>query len=76
VELPLDLTACTDEQHQAAIAYLAHKTTRDLRRRQSLVQQQLSVAADTLSLGNLQVVERWLAAAVDRREFGPAPVPG
>lgn len=69
-DLPPDLTTCTDDQHQAAIDYLARKPASDLRRRQDLVRAQLArVAFNVRAAGNLQVLQRWLDAAVMRREF-------
>jgi len=71
-----DLTKWTKAQHKQAITTLAKKPLKELRRRQKLTKQQIGRAFEPfeqrndLALGNLQVMERHLAAAIDQKVFG------
>jgi hypothetical protein len=60
-------------QQRKAVDELAKKTLNNLRKRQDLVRKQIEVAYEkrnTAALKNLQMMDRILAAAVDKREFG------
>lgn len=67
MDLPRDLTTLTPEQTAEAIAYLMRLPLKELRRRQAITREQLTVAHDTqhsAALANLTVMENHLARAV------------
>jgi len=71
--LPRELQKASPAQLRKAVDYLAKKATRELRKMQDIVQKQIPTAfkkQDDVALGNLQMMERLLAEAVDKREFG------
>ncbi len=70
--LPQDLMRCTTVQTEAVIVFFVKLKLRDLRRRQDICQGQRVEAfkqRNDLSMRNLQIVDSWLAEAIDRKEF-------
>lgn len=71
--LPQDLSAMTAAEHSSAIAYLAKKPLRELRKRQDLISKQIEKAhalGNDRALSNLQIKQQHTDAAVDKRTFG------
>jgi len=69
--LPHDLAAMTQQQCCEVVDYLAmNKTVSELRRDQEIVFAQMRSPHITLkATTNLQIMDRTLAAAIDRRVF-------
>lgn len=62
----------TPEEQETIIAYFAKMALRELRKRQDLVKWQIQQAHEMRHdavLEDLQMIQRLLSAAVDRREF-------
>lgn len=71
--LPKNQTDYTQAQHKKVIDWLAKKPTKELRKRQDLVKQQIGKAfndRNDQALSNLHVMEKHLDTAIDKREFG------
>jgi hypothetical protein len=71
--LPKDLSKFTDDQHTKVINTLSKKPLKELRKRQDLVNKQLETAHkqhNDEGLKNLQVMQKHLDSAVDKKEFG------
>lgn len=74
--LPKDLTKLTKRQRTETINKLSEMPLKELRRRQDLNEAQTKIAFDKkneIGLRNLQIDNDLLAAAIDKREFGPKP---
>ena len=72
-DLPEDMSKYTRSQHQKVVNWLAKKPTKDLRKRQDLLNSQIEKAytsKDDKALSNLRVMEKHLTEAIDKREFG------
>jgi hypothetical protein len=72
--LPHDLRQATRAQIREMVDYLSQKPLKDLRRRQSLNEQQTKAAyeqGNDLALSNLHIMAEVLQAAVDKGEFHP-----
>jgi hypothetical protein len=71
--LPKDLSKLTDAQHTKVINTLSKKPLKELRKRQDLVNKQLETAhkqRNDEGMKNLQVMQKHLDSAVDKKEFG------
>ena len=71
--LPRDISKATASQQRKVVAHLAKKPLKELRRHQDLIRQQHDLAyqtQNTRALENLDMMDRLVIAAIDRREFG------
>lgn len=65
--LPQDLTKLTPEQHERCIKFLSGLSLAELRRRQAITREQLTVAfmeRNDLAMGNLQMRDMHLLTAI------------